>query len=489
MRPLVVIIIFIFTQTLSHAQKYDQQWPFGWGATREQSFGISILDFNSDEVDLYYHMPANRPSRLSTSSSFVCDKNGQFLLGTDNCRIFDHKMITIEGGTDMNPGDTNDVHCEQLDYPSFYGSLILPEVTNDTVFYIVHGDAVVDPIFRDVHTKNLYLSIVVRRVDNSFYLKEKIILFQENLIKGRLTGILNKEDNKWWVIFTGHNSDKYFRFKIGGAEKHEGPFEQTIGPVQIVEEALIFQAAFSPDGSMYAVNNTIHGLMLFDFDVDTGEFSNYRNVEFPNMIQHNGICFSPNSKLAYVTTAENLYQIDIETEEVIHIAHHWEPGEDGWPVGIGFLNSGPDCRIYISPATTNFYLHTILYPDRKGKDCGFVLRAFRTPTNLDFGIPNLPQYRYSYGCDSTLQFPITSSTDIKSLEPTVSIFPNPASDVITIDSPIEVERYILLDIHGRKVKEGVYTGRIEINSLQSGTYILQLIDKEKRVLSGRVMKI
>ena len=163
MKPLYILAFTILTQLPSQAQKYDQQWPFGWGITQEWSFGISMLDFNSDEVDLYYRGPANRPSRLSAAGSFVCDKNGQFLLGTDNCRIFDSNMITIEGGDNMNPGETTDVHCEEFDYPAFYSSIILPEVSNDSTFYVVHQDTPIDVAQQAIIGKKLYLSIVVQR--------------------------------------------------------------------------------------------------------------------------------------------------------------------------------------------------------------------------------------------------------------------------------------------------------------------------------------
>ena len=487
MKYSIFLFSFIVVQTQVIGQKYDQQWPFGWGITREQSFGVSMLDFNADKVEMYYQMPANRPSRLGANGSFVCDKEGQFILGTDNCRIFDNRMFTIEGGEDMNPGPTNDGHCDNSDYPSFYSSLILPEVTNDSIYYVIHKDAEIDIVFQDVHTKNLYLTVVVRRTNSSFYVREKNLLLKKNLLQGRLTAILSEKDNKWWVNLTGHNSNQYFRFKIGGLEKFEGPFTQNIGPVQNADEAWFFQSAFSPNGTMYAVNNTAHGVMLFDFDIKTGEFSNYRNVQFPNMDNHQGICFSPNSKYVYVTTAENLYQIDIGSKEVIHIAQHWEPGEDGWPVGIGFLHSGPDCRIYVSPSATNFYLHTILYPDRKGKDCEFALRAFRTPTNIDFGMPNLPMYRYNYGCDSTIQWPLSSSVEFENLEPQISIFPNPVSGHLNISSlaHFKTEKLLIYNALGQFyyseiLQKGQKTTQVDVSDWPSGVYFLVIEDRVEK---------
>ena len=60
----------------------------------------------------------------------------------------------------------------------------------------------------------------------------------------------------------------------------------------------------------------------------------------------------------------------------------------------------------------------------------------------------------------------------------VQIFPNPATDMITVTGPSENQAFTLLDITGAQVKAGTLgqRGQIVIDELQSGVYFLKLND-------------
>lgn len=44
--------IITLLSTLLSAQKYDHQWPFGYGTNIPLQFGISLLDFNGGQVSV-----------------------------------------------------------------------------------------------------------------------------------------------------------------------------------------------------------------------------------------------------------------------------------------------------------------------------------------------------------------------------------------------------------------------------------------------------
>ena len=101
---------------------------------------------------------------------------------------------------------------------------------------------------------------------------------------------------------------------------------------------------------MIAFNSKI-GVHLYDFDNETGNLSNYRKIEYPD--QENvakGLCFSPSSRFIYVNTAEEIYQIDLQEMDDPYFIKYYRTFDDGgWPVGLGMMFPGPDCRIYICP--------------------------------------------------------------------------------------------------------------------------------------------
>lgn len=494
MKQLIFILFLSSLNTNLYSQKYDYQWAFGYGSNLDNSFGVSIIDFNDGVANIYPYLEVPGGIKVSNSGSFICDKTGELLLITDNCRIMDKNLRTIENGKDMNPGPTNNDFCDDFSYPAHQSAIILPEISSDSIFYVIHKDSEIWAQQQDVVSKKLYLSVIVQRIDGTFYVKEKITLLDENMIVNRLTAGINHSKDKWWIYTIGYNSNQYNKFLIGGQKKYEGPFVQEIGPIQTNTDLEIGQTTFSPDGNSLALNSAKYGLILFDFDNETGELSNYRNIEYPNMDSCEGLCFSPNSKFVYVTWAEECYQIDLENEEVIFIAQHYEPGEDGWPVGMGFMSLAPDCRIYVSPGTSNFYLHTILYPNRKGKDCEFVERAFRTPTNVSFDLPNIPMYRIDGNCDSTIRW--TGTVDVVDLTENKNVFfcfPNPADEIVNFQIPQEFSKanYAIFNSMGQlieKVSNEAKETKISIHTAKypNGLYLIKQQEQPKVFFKFRV---
>jgi beta-galactosidase len=57
----------------------------------------------------------------------------------------------------------------------------------------------------------------------------------------------------------------------------------------------------------------------------------------------------------------------------------------------------------------------------------------------------------------------------------VKVYPNPFTDVITVDLEESNAQYIITDISGRRVKEGMLNQRqLSLNELSTGTYTLQV---------------
>ena len=466
----------------ANAQKYDYQWPFGDGHTIANGFGISLLDFNNGQVTVSPF--AETDPEMSNSGSFICDENGELMLMTNNCEVYDRNFQVISGGDSLTPGITFNTFCADFgDYPADQSSLFLPAMDNDSVTYLLHKDSELSDALQDVVSQHFYLSIIVRKPNGTFYLKERKLLLSTNMVVNRLTACLHQDGLRWWTWAAGYNTNKFYKFLVGGPEVVQGPFVQQIGIPLLNQELDIGQVAFSPDAKLLGLNNEAHGAMIYRFDNETGAFSDPKTFPYPNMNVAEGLVFSPNSRFLYLTAGRDLYQMDLQDADpaasTVHIALVSLPDETGWPIGVGSMYLGPDCRIYVGPGTTTFYIHAIHQPNEKGLDCQFEINAIRTPTRLEFDLPNIPMYRFDGQCDSNIQWGITATNDPGQRERGLIVFPNPVSDIATITLPSFREYHSLLvyDLLGREIRrielaDGQTEASLVTTSFTPGVYFL-----------------
>lgn len=488
----LTFISFTISFTLI-GQNYDAQWPFGYGNNLPNGFGISALNFRNNVVtiDLIGGIDS---FELGSRGSFICGRDGEIELLTNNCRILDKDFKTIEYGRDINPGEINRSYCYTSHgfYPIYQAAVLLPDLDIDSVKYLVHADGEIWDQEQDVVSRNLYLSSIVERNDGTFYLKETRNLLNINTITGRITAGLNREGNKWWTWTVGYNTNKFYKFLVGGETGVEGPIIQQIGPRLATRDLDIGQSSFSPDGTMLAINSERYGVLLYDFDNETGELSNHRAIVYPNMETGKGLCFSPDSRFIYLTTAMDVYQVDLwENNEINHIGTYFSFAEDGWPVGLGYMFIGPDCRIYVSLSATTYYLHTIHHPNRKGMECDFAERAIRTPTKIPFHLPNMPMYRFGGACDSTIRWSITG-VDAVEFEDQLHLYPNPTSTSFTLQLPenLQAESLRIISttsavLKTQKIKAGEKIIEVPTVNLPAGVYFLQLRTEGGAVITER----
>ncbi len=486
---IVVCAMLVSLQTL--AQKYDYQWPFGDGHNIDNGFGISLLDFNNSQVTVSAF--AETDPEMSNSGSFICDKNGALMLMTNNCEVYDRNFQVISGGDSLTPGNTFNTFCADFgDYPADQSSLFLPALDNDSVTYLLHKDSELSDPLQDVVSRHLYLSVIVRKADGSFYLKEKRLLLATNMVVNRLTACLHQDGVRWWTWVAGYNTNKFYKFLVGGSETVQGPFVQNIGPVLLNTQVGVGQTAFSPNGGMLGMNNKVFGALLYDFNPASGDFSNWKSYLYPNPTGETaeGLVFSPNSQLLYLTAGRDLYQMDLQDPDpaasTVQIAHLSLQDETGWPIGVGSMYLGPDCRVYVGPGSTTFYIHTIHQPNEKGLDCQFEINAIRAPTRLEFDLPNIPMYRFNGQCDGSIGWGIVGANEPEGIHDDIRVFPNPVIENAMIRLPASQEgsTLLVLDMFGRVLQ------RIECSEIQTevsistdgmppGVYFLAPIGKQK----------
>jgi hypothetical protein len=78
--------------------------------------------------------------------------------------------------------------------------------------------------------------------------------------------------------------------------------------------------------------------------------------------------------------------------------------------------------------------------------------------------------------------PILDLTELELIK--IGVFPNPASSYFTLTETKEIDRLVIYDILGRKVKTFGVNGNQQfvINDLPAGNYLIDLINKDQKTI-------
>jgi Secretion system C-terminal sorting domain len=249
------------------------------------------------------------------------------------------------------------------------------------------------------------------------------------------------------------------------------------------------QITFNTLGTQMVICNPYYGINLYDFDRSTGLLSNYRQypVEFPTVFPDvMGSAFSPNGRFLYVTTVKEIFQYDLEAPDIPAsrvLLDTWDGFSDPLPATFLTCQLGPDCKIYIQTNQQARWLHVVHYPDALGQNCYFEQRGFKLPTPNRLSIPFFPNFRL--GPSDNPGVPCTSvvhTTAPPTPLPSVSVFPNPATDYLRIVPNRRYEgkgQLLLFNAAGAEVRNLTFnpsaeSSMININDLPAGLYWYQV---------------
>ncbi|MBK8819864.1 MAG: T9SS type A sorting domain-containing protein [Saprospiraceae bacterium] len=140
----------------------------------------------------------------------------------------------------------------------------------------------------------------------------------------------------------------------------------------------------------------------------------------------------------------------------------------------------------IAANKVEFIFENIQLPFEDEANDGYVAFKVKTKSTLILGdsLKNLADIYFDYNFpirtnETFTTVAIPSST--KDIQTEVTIHPNPVRDVLTLDSNTRWTKAEMYDISGRLIKvTGVDGFSVDVDGLESGTYILHLSDKDKR---------
>ncbi|WP_452224184.1 T9SS type B sorting domain-containing protein [Lacinutrix chionoecetis] len=385
MKKIVLLLLTLLSCVISNAQKEASNWYFGDNAG---------VNFNLD-TDIV--TPLNN-GQLATDEgcTSISDANGNLLFYTDGRTVYNANHNIMPNGTGLR-GDPS----------STQSAIIIPKPNDPDIYYIFTVDTPsldnVDLGF-NYYEVNLTLNGGLGDVVNNAGTQ----LLSNTSEK--LSAVLKDcQTQAVWVITFGdsnggENNNTFYAYEVTDAGVNTTPVTSPLG-FSITESRGYLK--FSPDGSKLVSANVGQGLLLHDFDTNTGIVSNYQfiniNFDSPNGAQQQsyGVEFSPNNNLLYVSTffsnngdinnpnnqyggllQFNLNNGNISGSQVIL---------DERQTYRGGLQLGPDGKLYRAMSNTyndgSPFLSVVNNPNQVGVGCNYQHNAIALTSDSRQGLP------------------------------------------------------------------------------------------------------
>ncbi len=499
----VVFLFVLLVSTSAIAQdKRDYQWFMG----KDQLVGPGIRAFKFDFNNRPF-APELRGMGLNFAQNNVsiCDKDGELLLYSNGCAIANREHEVMMNGDDINAGEFFDDFWANGSclggYPGRQDMLILQDPADEEGYYVFHKrlDKRSDGKFRSLSLSYSYVDLALD--DGLGAVTEKNVDFYtiEEFLWSYLTAINHSNGEDWWLINPGLDSEFYV-FSIDNEGLNLSSIQDAFHDFDQINASAGGEAKFSPDGTRYAYFNHTDGLLLYDFDRETGELSDVRKIDIP-LVGEAGFAtceWSSNSEFLYLATSDSLWQVEVAFEDLEDgkefIAAHNGVND---PFSTQFFTStlGPDCRIYIRPGSSSYSFHVIHKPNKKGVACDLVQQGISLPEVSAVGnFPNFPRFRVDEEekCDPSI---LTVLGEAVYWRRDLKMYPNPATALITIEISDDTRGDLfVLDMEGQMVfhQQGFSGDKLDISFLSAGVYSLEYVpdDNTARVIyTERLIKV
>jgi gliding motility-associated-like protein len=277
-------------------------------------------------------------------ASTMSDQNGDLLFYSDGNVVYDRDHLQMDNGIQI--GGVNGAS---------QSTLIVPFPNDETLFYIFNTRAVFDA--GDEYALQ-YAVVDIKDIDGGTF---GTVVTKEKQLFERSTERLTATNpgNFVWLIAheMGNNTFRAYPVTEMGIGN---PVLTSIGAVHDANDAEESQGymKLSTDGSRLAVALNKGGanyVELFEFDQQTGELSNYIQVDIPNdYTRVYGVEFASNSDKLFVTTnspvgsGSKLYELKLHDYDKDSIESRIEEIDEETGVNMGAIQTGPDGQIYVA---------------------------------------------------------------------------------------------------------------------------------------------
>jgi hypothetical protein len=465
MKNTILFLILLFHSSAFCQEKYGHQWHFT---------NHNIIDFraNSAKIDIMF----------ISGGCYVQNKRFGIMKNGDSI----NSKITYGSWCKVRSGDGN--------FPTRQNNVIIPVPNNLNKYFLYNLDfdtltigyiklvEVDDTILLAetiVFPRNLYQNTIDMTGDNGLgevIEKKKVVLTDTLCTGGYLTTTRHKNGKDWWLIVPEWRTNCYYVIPVNATGAGQ-PVKQCLSLRWRQEGDRGGQIDISPDGSKFARVNKRDTIVVFDFNNETGQFSNPIELYQPNKTDFmQGVCFSQNNRFLYVMHLQTVYQFDLKATDVqksMKVIADIKPlNQDGRKGQFQFSRLAPDGKIYISSPFSHLYLSVINRPNCPGTLCDFRPYAIELKFYNWGALPNNPHFTMpsaNYTCDSL-------NTQTAEIVESITLSPNPTTNQIIISSTYDFQNYTILNITGKTILKGALNSNNEIgvSALADGLYFLHL---------------
>jgi hypothetical protein len=487
-----------------HAQEYKRNnlWTLGFAP-------VITLDFNNN-ANLTIDSLAFPALRFNSS---IADTNGSLTFFTTGFILYSRD------GSNLKNGDTTNCPLGKKLYNYYYGgslydqtSIILPKVGNQ--YYVINtgmSDSAWDE--RQTNFRFDVLSYCVVDMDGNagkgkVIIKDSVLMQNARLSHNKMTATRHANGRDWWLIKPHQTEHKFYKFLVtpyGIALQDSQSFALPNLPIIILS-----QSTFNESGIQYAFcsnTETRNTVSLYNFNRCNGMLAFNHTIETPHDTSSyfeddysSGVCFSSNDSLLYIVNEFTIWQKYIyDTSAPILIT-----GPDTnivyFPV---YRNAklAPNGKIYIGNASGQLKSMAFIdSPNVRGLGCAFRGRGNGALTQSYTNIltpPNMPNFALGKlvgsGCDTL--FATGLQNVITTKQPSVFIYPNPATNTININYKLSLTEKATLNIYnllGMLIKQVLINSNkellnINVSGIQSGLYTYKFIPTLNNSTSGKLI--
>ncbi|MBK9270629.1 MAG: T9SS type A sorting domain-containing protein [Saprospiraceae bacterium] len=486
-KPLLLSTGLWISAVLATAQipKHDYIWLMS-----DYTQNIMVMDFNKTFDSGHLRIDSvKKELRFRYTNSMISDFFGRLAVYTNGCFINNQKYDIMENGDQINPGQIYRENCTHPDYNRYpvgeQGAVFIPDPGDSMRYYLLHASIAIQdfPILK-TWVDAISYSIVDLKYNNGL---GKVILKNNSIINdssicAEMAVVKHINNKDFWVLSKVAYENAYYRMLLNSNGISVIGKQNNLGDTSSIKDFPLGVCIFSPNGEKFIRYSVyLDNISLFDFDRSTGLLSNYRSIPvIDSLMLDGGACFSPTGRFLYVGTYWDLYQYDLEANDIkaseVHIAH-WDGFryQNIFSHMIGRMQLGPDCKIYVNCRNSMKYLHVINKPDEKGLACDFHQNQLELPQTHSGTIPYFPNYRLGVApvCDPNLAVSVYEIPTHRYL----SVYPNPASDEVSLDAGDQIIKSVqILDLLGHMAYHQKINPtpsiKLELGTFNPGTYIV-----------------
>ena len=424
-------LFFLLFPILLLCQKEDYNWIFNFTDIRHcsnapdinpllpvEGFCPTVFSFHTDPPT--YYQDENIYLDFLLTNSIFSSPEGDLLFYSNGQSIHGRDHIPVPGADSISYGPAwesrvwNNEYGEQetTGYDQTYGAVFITKPGTDKEYYLLYNDY--NDIFLDRrygYVNKMFAELIVDEAGLAVATQKDIVFAEKISSSNMVTCAQHANGRDWWLLQLKDDMMQSYLIDPQGIRL----FSESELAIEI-DSISGGSTKFNKQGDKFAIYQNAelfdslgNELIIADFDRCSGSYFNEQKYNLSSLESFfsNGLEFSSSGRFLYINDLFSVYQLDLEASDIIGSMTKvmaWDstysrfPGLDtlsggDMPISFGFMQRGPDDKIYIGNGHFGYHIHIIHEPDRSGLACRPENKAIRLLNYHLGGLPNFPTLR------------------------------------------------------------------------------------------------